>query len=262
MHKDPDDLRPVADWADTHQLAEGMETNSACQQCHPSIAQNVPSHTNHSADSSGSSCYNCHMPYTSYGLMRAIRSHTITSPSVEETVDVGRPNACNLCHLDQTLAWTGNHLEDWYGGTAPDLNEQQRTVAASILWLLKGDAGQRALMAWSYSWGPALEASGNNWQAPFLSVLMEDPYQAVQFIAGRSLHRLPDFDKIGYDFLQTVEEIRQQQQHVIDKWEQLPGRPSGEPAAAILIDPDGRLMWDKIHRLHSQRDNRRVNLVE
>jgi hypothetical protein len=91
---------------------------------------------------------------------------------------------------------------------------------------------------------------------------MEDPYQAVQFIAGRSLHRLPDFDKIGYDFLQSVEEIRQQQQHVIDKWEQLPGRPGGEPAAAILIDPDGRLMWDRINRLHSQRDDRRVNLVE
>ncbi|MDP7204617.1 MAG: hypothetical protein QGH11_03555, partial [Pirellulaceae bacterium] len=74
--------------------------------------------------------------------------------------------------------------------------------------------------------------------------------------------RLPDFDKIGYDFLQSVEEIRQQQQHVIDKWEQLPGRPGGEPAAAILIDPDGRLMWDRINRLHSQRDDRRVNLVE
>src|SRR5262249_16962332 len=101
LHKASDDSRPTAEWADSHQLAPGKETNEACVGCHQSIGVNLTSHTRHRADSSGSSCYNCHMPYTSYGLLRALRSHTITVPTVRESVEVGRPNACNACHLDR-----------------------------------------------------------------------------------------------------------------------------------------------------------------
>ena len=88
----------------------GMGTNEACTQCHPSIAANVTRHTNHGERSSGSACYNCHMPYTTYGLLKTIRSHTIGSPSVAETLNAGRPNACNLCHVDKTLRWTSDAL--------------------------------------------------------------------------------------------------------------------------------------------------------
>src|SRR5258708_4673837 len=48
----------------TNQLARGMESNLACLQCHKSFEKNVPEHTHHTAGSSGSLCYNCHMPYT------------------------------------------------------------------------------------------------------------------------------------------------------------------------------------------------------
>ena len=33
----------------------------------------------------------------------------------ESLPPVGRPNACNLCHLDRTLGWTEQHLVRWYG---------------------------------------------------------------------------------------------------------------------------------------------------
>ena len=261
MHKDPDDLRPVADWADTHQLAEGMETNSACQQCHPSIAQNVPSHTNHSADSSGSSCYNCHMPYTSYGLMRAIRSHTITSPSVEETVDVGRPNACNLCHLDQTLAWTGNHLEDWYGGAAPDLNEQQRTVAASILWLLKGDAGQRALAAWSYGWQPSQSASGTEWMVPYLAELLGDPYDVVRYISANSIKTLAGYEGFSYDFVGPRDDRIADALELLNNWRNtLASRTRQDPQ--LLFGSDGQLDTSAMRLLFDQRNQRPLFLRE
>ena len=92
----------------------------------------VAAHTRHGADSAGSSCYNCHMPYTTYGLLKTIRSHTIGSPTVKESVESGRPNACNLCHLDKTLAWTGDALARWYGTPAVALNEDERSVAASL----------------------------------------------------------------------------------------------------------------------------------
>src|SRR5262249_13931342 len=111
MHKTPEDPRSIEAWADTHQISKGMSGNEACLQCHETLRTTLTSHTKHQADSAGSSCYNCHMPYTSYGLLRALRSHQISSPTVAVTVRSGRPNACNLCHLDKTLAWTAQYLE-------------------------------------------------------------------------------------------------------------------------------------------------------
>jgi hypothetical protein len=263
MHPKSNDPKSLEHWRDD-QLKPGMRSNQACISCHPKLAdeKELSRHTHHQANSTGSNCYNCHMPYTTYGLLKAIRSHQVDKPDVAVSLSSGRPNACNQCHLDKTMDWTANYLEKWYDIARPELDEDQQQVAASLLWLLKGDAGQRALMAWSYSWAPALEVSGDDWQAPFLSKLLDDPYQAVRFIAGRSLHSLPDFGQIGYDFLESDEQIRLNQNKVVDLWEKLPDRPAGQRAATILIDASGQLIWERINRLHSQRDERRVNLRE
>ena len=110
-----------------------MDGNDACLQCHAPLGARLAAHTKHRADSAGSSCYNCHMPYTTYGLLKTIRSHQISSPSVKVAVDTGRPNACNLCHLDTTLAWTAAYLERWYGTPQPQLGDDEQSVAASLL---------------------------------------------------------------------------------------------------------------------------------
>jgi len=76
MHKsDPDD-----------QLARGMRGNQACLQCHDEMSDDLTRHTRHVADSPGSNCTNCHMPHTSYGLLKAIRGHTIETPDVATTL--------------------------------------------------------------------------------------------------------------------------------------------------------------------------------
>ena len=206
MHKPPDDPRPVAEWADTHQVAPGMDGNAACAQCHPAVADDAAAHTRHAPDSAGGTCYNCHMPYTSYGLLKAIRSHTVSSPSVAETVAAGRPNACNLCHLDRTLAWTGAALEAWYDLPTPRLTEDERTVAAGLLWAMRGDAGERALTAWALGWAPAQAASGTSWMVPHLAELLNDPYEAVRYIAYRSLRTLPGYAGVDYDYVASREE--------------------------------------------------------
>ncbi len=131
MHKPDEDSRPIDEWAND-QLKAGMDGNNACLACHEPIRANPTAHTRHAADSSGSSCYNCHMPYTTYGLLKTIRSHTISSPSVAESVDSGRPNACNLCHLDKTLAWTGSALAQWYGTPKVTLSNDQQSTAAAL----------------------------------------------------------------------------------------------------------------------------------
>lgn len=154
MHQQPDDPRTIKQWADD-QLLLDMDGNHACLQCHGSYTENIRQHTHHAADSTGSLCYNCHMPYTTYGLHKAIRSHQIDSPTVTASLKTGRPHACNQCHLDKTLLWSAQHLQKWYGQTIPDMSQDEKTVAASLLWLLRGDAGQRALMAWNLGWDSA-----------------------------------------------------------------------------------------------------------
>ncbi len=259
MHAPADD-RPIEDWTND-QLKAGMRSNQACTQCHDKdydTDAKLVEHTHHEPDSTGSLCYNCHMPYTTYGLLKAIRSHTVDNPTVQASIETGRPNACNQCHLDKTLAWTSGHLKDWYGKKAPTLDEDQQKIAASVLWLLKGDAGQRALMAWSYGWETARAISGEDWMAPYLVQLLVDPYEAVRYIANRSLHRLPRFKDFDYNFLEPSQARQSAWLQGLVRW----GKADQSTGDAILIDHRGALQLDEFQRLFDQRDNRPVKLNE
>ncbi len=259
MHQLVDDDRDVQQWAND-QLHPGMTDNEACVQCHQEFRDDaaVAQHTHHKVQSSGSNCYNCHMPYTTYGLLKAIRSHQIESPSVATSLSTGRPNACNQCHLDKTLAWTSQNLADWYGMDSPELPRDEQTIAASVLWLLRGDAGQRALMAWSFGWSDAQEISGTKWMAPYLAQLLKDPYVAVRFIAERSLRALDGHQDLNYDFLGEGSHIESAYRQVVKKWLDTDANPD----EAVLIDRSGTLMRGEIERLLRDRNDRPITLVE
>ncbi len=81
------------------------------------------------------------------------------------------------------MDWTATHLADWYKIPKPKMTKDEQNIAGSILWALRGDAGQRALLAWHMGWQPAREVSGTDWLAPYLAVLMTDPYMVVRFIS-------------------------------------------------------------------------------
>jgi hypothetical protein len=202
MHKPADDPRPVAEWAND-QLRAGMDGDQACLSCHEKFRGRVTQHTFHAESSAGSRCYNCHMPNTSYGLLKAMRTHRIDVPNVRATVETGRPNACNGCHLDRSLGWAAEQLQARYGIAPPELSEDQAHVDAAWLLALRGDAGQRALIAWAAGWAPAVAASPRADLPALLGVLMDDPYDAVRYIAERSLRSLPGVDasKLQYDFV-------------------------------------------------------------
>ena len=252
----------------TNQLQTIAFNNDACLQCHQTLRAKLTEHTHHAADSSGSSCYNCHMPYTTYGLMKAIRSHYIASPSVTNTLSTGRPNACNLCHLDKTLAWTANTLEQWRthstNATAPAevmdrLNVEYRQTSAAVIDLLRGDAGQRALAAWSFGWEPARKASGEDWLAASLAPLLEDPYATVRYIAGRSLKRLPGYADFKYDYIAGAGERAAARAKALAQW---PGAKSTPSRPSLLLDPAGKLDEARLNDLLSRRDNKRMDLQE
>ena len=153
----------------------------------------------------------------------------------------------------------GNHeFQMLYKG----LTEEEKSVAASVLWLLSGDAGQRALVAWSMDWAPAREASGENWMAPFLGQLLEDPYDAVRFIAYRSLRSQPGFSDLANDFLLPPEKRQEQVRRANKIWASQLAKVEHASGESILINTDGSVQWDVFRRLLAKRDETRVFLGE
>jgi len=245
------------------QLAENRRGDGACVDCHEEIASALTAHTHHAPSSTGSRCMNCHMPHTSYGLYSAIRSHQISSPSATESLAaIGRPNACNLCHLDQTMAWTAEHLTRWYDQAPVDVAAPYDRLSAGLLWLLRGDAGQRALAAWHFGWSEAGAASGRAWLAPPLSIAAaSDPYGAVRYIAARSLRRLPGFETWSFDFLAPQAERTASGKAAYDLWQALP-RPPAEVRRRVGYRADGSLSLELMMQLQKERDNKPVFLGE
>jgi hypothetical protein len=248
MHQGSADSRPISAWRDD-QLAPEMDTDRACLQCHGVYARSPERHTHHAPASQGSRCYNCHMPYTSYGLLKALRSHRIDVPSVSATLDAGRPNACNLCHLDKSVGWAAKQLETLYGIAPPAIEGDAASVPLALLLGLRGDAGQRALIAWALGWTPARTASRAAFAPALLGVLMDDPYDAVRYIAERSL-RASGLDAPGYDFVQRPSEREPVAQSVARR------------AAPGLARDEGTPMHALFERLLRDRDTKPMRLLE
>ncbi|MSU62134.1 MAG: hypothetical protein EXS31_07025 [Pedosphaera sp.] len=255
LHKsEPDDL-----------LAANRTGNTACTQCHERYAKPdvLTAHTQHLAASSGSECYNCHMPHTTYGVLKAIRSHQISSPRVADELATGRPNACNLCHLDKTLRWTANQLAQRYRHPTPGLPEPNSEVSDAVRLALSGDAGQRALIAWHLSWPPALQASGTNWIAPVLAQLLDDSYAAIRCVAERSLRSTSNLVPADYDYTVGLESRPSVQPVIVQAWLGLGISPSSPvPQTTLVNRNDPAAMRSAMTELLRQRNNRPVRLRE
>ena len=265
LHPAKTDAATLKEWASSGQLKPGMETNQACLQCHTKFAttEALTAHTHHGAASSGSSCYNCHMPKTIYGLLKATRSHQIASPSAHETSDMGRLNACNLCHLDQPLAWTANKLQDWYGQKPPPVLEQDdRDLATGAKWILQGDARQRSLIALSMGWEPVQRAAGSEWFYPYLIFELNDPYSAVRFGAWKSLRTLPGFTDFKFDYVGDDRYQKETVAAAYRKWWQENRLTNGSYRPQTVLEPSGLFHQETFDRLLDHRDNKKITVVE
>lgn len=244
------------------QLAAGMSGDQACLQCHSSMSDRIAEHTHHAVNSPGSRCYNCHMPHTSYVLFKAIRSHRVDSPDIASSVETGRPNACNLCHLDRSLEWAGKYLSEWYGAPEVTMSKEQAELPASMLWMLKGDAVQRVVTAWHVGWKPATQAGSTDWLAPVIAALLNDPYPAVRFVAGKSLNQLQHFADFDYDFIVPDESRAQAVSTVAEIWLRNLTSETHLPKSGQLVLPDRKLNRTLIEDLIKQRDDRPVFFPE
>jgi predicted CXXCH cytochrome family protein len=234
-------------------LAADMERDAACTQCHPEIGKNVAAHTHHRTDSVGSHCYNCHMPYTVYGLLKGIRNHRIDSPHVTgKSGGNERPNACNLCHTDRSLGWAANALGRWYKQPVP--NGLTDDTPASIEWLLSGDAVLRAIAAWQLGWDDARATAPTTWAIPYLAAAMADPYSAVRYVAGHSLKKIdPTSD---FDYLAPVDQRQAAIAKILTRWRTQ--FAAGEHDSTM----DATAIAGRIKRLIDKRDDTPVRAME
>lgn len=259
MHQSKNDPRGPSEWADD-QLDHRRLSDGACTQCHETDRYQSPAHTHHAAGSVGAECMNCHMPHTSWGLLRGLRSHRVNSPDIGRDLAAGRPNACNLCHLDKSIDWSAQRVSEWWGTKPPATTDEQKRTAAGVLWALKGDAGVRALMAWHFAWPPAQKASGSDWAPPYLSILLKDDYDAVRYVARRSLKTFPGYEGLEFDFLAPWADRERVGAAVLDQWERSGAKGAGR--GELLIDSDGRLRRAEVERMLTQRDVSPVYLIE
>ena len=93
-----------------------------CLDCHGPRSPNGPfessleAHTHHQTGSPGGECIACHMPKIAQTLGDVnVRSHTFrfVNPAMTDSLHI--PNACNVCHADQSTAWTAAALKSWAG---------------------------------------------------------------------------------------------------------------------------------------------------
>jgi len=202
------------------------------------------------------------MPRTVYGLLKAGRSHYIASPGVQTTRSTGRPNACNLCHLDKTLSWTSQNLSSWYGQPAVALEGDDVEVSHILLMLLKGDAGQRALAAVAMGNRDSQAVSGSDWISPFLASSLNDPYDAVRYVIGRSLQSTPGFENYEYDFVAAEEVRKKAAESGISEWKK---RRAGLPAQLgpqLLLDSKGEVQMTRMRKIVANRDDTPIELHE
>jgi hypothetical protein len=144
----------------------------------------------------------------------------------------------------------------------PELSSDDESIASGVQWLVRGDAGQRALIAWGMGWQPAQQASGRQWLYPYLIYTLNDPYAAVRFDAWKSLRTLPGFPDFAFNYTADPSSLRDAAEHAYTKWvRELRGpSPVFEPQTAL--DSRGGFQDDVLRRLETARDNRRIFLAE
>ncbi len=86
--------------------------NQACLPCHSDRVEHAAAHTHHPAGSPGNRCIACHLPTTEFARMRR-SDHSMRPPAPAATLAFASPNACNLCHTNETAHWADQRVREW-----------------------------------------------------------------------------------------------------------------------------------------------------
>ncbi|MFG0284248.1 MAG: HEAT repeat domain-containing protein [Phycisphaerales bacterium JB039] len=104
-----------SDCHEPHNLKLRAPGNTMCANCHAPDIYDTPDHHFHEKGTDGASCAECHMPNRTYMVVDPRRDHSIRIPRPDLSVAIGTPNACNVCHTEETAQWSLDAVEKWYG---------------------------------------------------------------------------------------------------------------------------------------------------
>ncbi len=222
---------------DPHGLGLRVEGNALCLQCHrdtpdarfPTLQParyDTPAHHFHEPESTGARCVSCHMPARTYLVVDPRRDHSFRVPRPDLSATLGTPNACTLCHTEETDAWAAARAAEWWGAPrSPHFAERLAAArrgdptAATGLQALARDGSQPAIVRATAlehlrEYGPrALQAAAAAAADPdplvrasaagvlehadpprrtaALVPLLDDPIRAVRIAAARALASVP-----------------------------------------------------------------------
>lgn len=187
-----------------------QQDDAVCLECHQQFTQpeQRQSHTHHAAGSDGDSCINCHMPKLNEGMQDVVRTHMIYSPTQPDMIEAGHPNACNLCHLEESIDWTVQHLREWYDQKflepRIDRSYPDRDAPVGRVWLTHALESVRLVATDTAS------RQNARWALPEIIDQLDDPYLLNRQFALMAVERMVEFElsDFGYRFYMTEAERR------------------------------------------------------
>ncbi len=103
------------DCHDPHTARVPTTTNDLCNKCHQPAKYDAYEHHYHPPGTEGAACVNCHMPHRTYMGIDDRRDHSFRVPRPDLSVRLGTPNACNVCHTEQSAEWAAEAAAHWWG---------------------------------------------------------------------------------------------------------------------------------------------------
>ena len=127
----------------------GRFDDHQCTGCHASKADSASRHTKHRADSPGSRCTACHMPYLQQpelgtAIPYARSDHSIAIPRPRADSALGIVSACRGCHTDRPVAELEEDVRSQYGELKP-LPEAVANLTRAREGIPRGAAGRLLL---------------------------------------------------------------------------------------------------------------------
>jgi tetratricopeptide (TPR) repeat protein len=120
-----------SDCHEPHSLQLRQPGSGVCLQCHAANKFATAAHHFHKPDAAGASCVECHMPPRDYMVVDPRHDHSFRIPRPDQSVTLGTPNACNVCHTDKSAQWAATQVQDWYGHVPQGLQNWAGTFAAT-----------------------------------------------------------------------------------------------------------------------------------
>jgi tetratricopeptide (TPR) repeat protein len=197
-----------SDCHNVHSLELKASGDALCTRCHrespdprfkdrESKRYDAPSHHFHPVDSTGAQCVGCHMPAKTYMVVDPRRDHSFRVPRPDLSVKIGTPNACSLCHQQESPAGAAAKTAEWYGAKRSAKRHYGEVLAAgysgkpgaeSALVDLAADESQPGIVRATAI--DQLQGYGTKGMLAIIGAL-EDPDPMLRAVAAGGLERLP-----------------------------------------------------------------------